>query len=136
VAFRTSIPVRFGDVDHAGIVYYPRYFIYYHEAFEDFFNHNGHPYNEVLDRRRIGFPTVHIETDYSAPLRYGDALDLELTVSRVGTKSATFRYTGYRHRDGVQACVADITVACVNLDSFEAMPFPDDLRALFARIAA
>jgi len=135
-AYRTTIPVRFGDVDHAGIVYYPRYFIYFHEAFEDFFNANGHPYQQVLDDRGVGFPTVHIETDYKAPLRYGDAIDLAMTVGRVGNKSATFHYVGHRHRDGVLVCEADITVACIDMVKFEAMPFPDDLRALFARIAA
>ena len=31
MSFRTSIKVRFGDVDHAGIVYYPRFYIYFHE---------------------------------------------------------------------------------------------------------
>ena len=50
--FRTQVPVRFGDVDHAGIVYYPRFFIYFHEAFEDFFNENGFPYHVQLTERR------------------------------------------------------------------------------------
>ena len=136
MAYRTRIQVRFGDVDHAGIVYYPRFYIYFHEAFEDLFNENGHPYNEVLDVQKVGFPTVNIACDYKAPLRYGDALDLEVTVTRVGNKSATFRYAGYRHRDGKFACDAKITVACVNMDTFEAMPFPDFLRELFARFAA
>ncbi len=135
-SYRTSIQVRFGDVDHAGIVYYPRYFIYFHEAFEDFFNDNGFPYHEVLDQKKVGFPTVHIETDYKAPLRYGDSLDIELSVTRVGAKSATFRYLGYRHRDGKEACVAHITCACVHMDTFVAMPFPDFLRELFARFAS
>ncbi len=135
MAYRTSIQVRFGDVDHAGIVYYPRYFIYFHEAFEDFFNENGHPYNEVLDIKKIGFPTVHIETDYKAPLRYGDSLDIELTVTRIGNKSATFRYVGFRHRDGVEACIAQITVACVQMGTFTPLPWPEFLRELFARFA-
>ncbi len=133
MAYRTSIPVRFGDVDHAGIVYYPRYFIYFHEAFEDFFNTNGLPYQHVLDDQKIGFPTVHIETDYTAPLRYGDSLDIEMTVTRVGDKSATFRYVGFRHRDGKQACESLITVACVSLATFASMSFPPHLRELFAR---
>ena len=136
MAYRTSIQVRFGDVDHAGIVYYPRYFIYFHEAFEDFFNANGHPYHEVLDDKRIGFPTVHIDSDYKAPLRYGDSLDIELTVTRIGEKSATFRYLGYRHRDGKLACDAKITVACVNMDTFVSLPWPDFIRELFARFAS
>ena len=105
-------------------------------TFEDFFNANGHPYQQVLDVDKLGFPTVHIETDYRAPLRYGDSLDLEVTVTRVGGKSATFRYVGYRHRDGVEACVAEITVACVRMDTFASVAFPDALRRLFASIAS
>ena len=93
--FRTQSQVRFGDVDHAGIVYYPQFFIYFHEAFEDFFEHNGHSYSELLNVRRLGFPTVHIEADYQAPLQYGDALDVEVSVPRVGDSSANFRYVGF-----------------------------------------
>jgi len=131
--FRTRVQVRFGDVDHAGIVYYPQFFIYFHEAFEDFFNENGVAYHVMLNQRRIGFPTVHIETDYELPLRYGDALDLELTVPRMGRSSACFRYVGFRHRDGLTACRAEITCACVDMQSFHSTPIPDDLRELFSR---
>jgi 4-hydroxybenzoyl-CoA thioesterase len=134
--FRTQVPVRFGDVDHAGIVYYPKFFIYFHEAFEDFFDENGHAYHALLNQRRVGFPTVHIETDYKLPLRYGDALDIELSVPKLGNSSATFRYLGYRHRDGLQACSAEITCACVDMSTFKATRIPDDLRELFTRFKA
>ena len=133
MAFRTQVPVRFGDVDHAGIVYYPKFFIYFHEAFEDFFDENGVAYHGLLNQRHVGCPTVHIETDYTQPLRYGDALDIELSVPTIGARSATFRYVGFRHRDGLEACRADITCACVDMKSFQAMSIPDDLRALFTR---
>ena len=33
--FVFALPVRFADVDHAGIVYYPRFFHYFHVAFEE-----------------------------------------------------------------------------------------------------
>lgn len=135
MAFRTQCPVRFGDVDHAGIVYYPHFFIYFHEAFEDFFNENSHKYSELLNDRRIGFPTVHIDIDYSAPLRYGDALDVELSVPKVTARSATFRYVGFRHSDGKKACEANIICVCVHLDQFSALPIPDDLRTLFDKFA-
>jgi 4-hydroxybenzoyl-CoA thioesterase len=134
--FRTQIRVRFGDVDHAGIVYYPQFFIYFHEAFEDFFGDNGLRYDRLLDERRLGFPTVHIEADYKLPLRYGDALDVELSVPKLGARSAVFRYVGFRHHDGQRACSADITCACVDLDSFRAVEVPEDLRELFGRFTA
>ncbi len=136
MAFRTQVQVRFGDVDHAGIVYYPQFFIYFHEAFEDFFNENGHAYHVMLNQRHIGFPTVSIKTDYKLPLRYGDSLDIELSVPKMGRSSAVFKYVGYRHRDGLHACTAEITCACVDMVSFKSTPIPDDLRELFARFAS
>lgn len=134
--FRTSVEVRFGDVDHAGIVFYPHFFIYFHEAFEKFFNDAGLAYHLLIGDRHVGFPTVHIETDYKAPLKYGDALDIEVSVPKLGERSATFRYVCFRHRDGVHACTAEITCACVDMRSFTAMTIPDDLRRLFVRFAS
>ena len=136
MAFRTRVTVRFGDVDHAGIVFYPWFFVYFHEAFERFFTDAGIAYHQLIGERRIGFPTVHIETDYKQPLRYGDSLDIELSVPRIGRRSATFRYTCYRHRDGQHACTAEITCACVDMASFSATEIPADLRSLFERFAS
>jgi 4-hydroxybenzoyl-CoA thioesterase len=133
MAFRTSVEVRFGDVDHAGIVFYPKFFVYFHEAFEQFFNDNEFAYHRLIGERHVGFPTVHIETDYKQPLRYGDKLDIELSVPKMGKRSATFRYVCYRHRDGKHACTAEITCACVDMRSMTSLPIPDDLRSLFER---
>jgi 4-hydroxybenzoyl-CoA thioesterase len=133
MAFRTTIQVRFGDVDHAGIVYYPRFYIYFHEAFEDLFNAAGHSYVNMLDVARVGFPTVHVETDFKAPLRYGDSLDIELSIAKLGERSATLLYKGYRHRDGLLCVLCEITVACIDMDAFKSRPIPPDIRALFAR---
>jgi 4-hydroxybenzoyl-CoA thioesterase len=136
MAFRTAVPVRFGDVDHAGIVFYPKFFVYFHEAFERFFDDNGFAYHQLIGTRRVGFPTVHIDADYKQPLRYGDSLDLEVSVARIGRRSTTFRYVGYRHSDGQLACTAEITCACVDMERFEAIEIPADLRALLERFHA
>lgn len=133
MAFRTAVPVRFGDVDNAGIVFYPQYFVYFHTAFEQFFDDAGFTYHRLLGERRVGFPTVHIEADYKQSLKYGDSLDLEVSVARIGRRSAVFRYVGYRHSDGQHACTAEITCACVDMARFESVDIPDDLRALFTR---
>ena len=134
-AYQIEVPVRFGDVDHAGIVYYPRFFFYFHECFEDFFASRGVPYATVLGERDVGFPTVHAEADYKAPLRFGDVIVMSLSVSRVGDKSATFVYECVRKRDGVLACVGTITCATVRMSDFTATPVPEWLREMFAEIA-
>ena len=78
----------------------------------------------ALNDRKVAFPTVHIESDFKAPLRYGDRLDLELSVPRIGARSAVFRYAGFRHADGVHAVTADITTVCVDMKSFTSVDIP------------
>ena len=140
-AFEYLTPVRFADVDHAGIVYYPRFFHYFHLAFEELFRVRMGPraYVDLLDRRRIGFPAVRAEADYQAPLRFGDTAAIELTVARMGRSSIRFRYRVDRAPDpgappGTRVrCAEGLTVcAVVDLDRFAAVPVPADVAALLA----
>ena len=132
MAYRSSIKVRFGDEDHAGIVYYPRFFDFFHHVFEDFFDQHGHPYRKVLDEDHAGWPSVNVRCDYSRPLRFGDVLDVEMWVSRIGQSSATFVYRGKRRGDDELAVRAEVTVACIDMRTFESRPIPEVYRALFA----
>ena len=60
-----EIPVRFGDVDHAQIVYYPRFYHFFHIAFEELFAQGlGVPYARVMAGEHIGYPSVRTECDY------------------------------------------------------------------------
>ncbi|ACY14737.1 acyl-CoA thioesterase [Haliangium ochraceum] len=146
--FHHSMPVRFDDVDHAGIVYYPRFFHFFHIAFEEFFRERmgARSYVALLDQRRIGFPAVSASCDYRAPLRFGDTMAIEMTAMRLGARSITCRYRVSRAPDAeggdgegggeaVLAAEGQITSAVVDLEAFRATSLPDDLRALFAAIA-
>jgi len=133
MAFRTRMPVRFGDEDHAGIVYYPRFFEYFHCAFEDFFGDHGRPYQKVLDEDLTGWPTVHLEGDFMHPLRFGDVLVVDLWVERLGNSSAVFAYRGSREGNPETAVTARVTVACVDMKTFRAKPIPAEYRALFEK---
>lgn len=136
--FTYSTPVRFADVDHAGIVYYPRYFHFFHLTFEELFRSRlgARAYVTLLDEDRIGFPAVHAEADYRGPLKFGDTAEIELSVERFGTSSITFRYRVYRAADDVAAralCAEGKTVcAVVDLSRFQAVPIPTAIAALFA----
>ena len=93
MTFRTSIKVRFSDEDHARIVYYPRFFHFFHVAFEDFFESEGIPYRACLDEG-VGWPAVHAVSDFESPVRFGDELEITVDVARLGRTSATFVYEG------------------------------------------
>src|SRR5690606_14713379 len=110
-----ELKVRFNEVDAAGIVYYPRFFDYFHLAFEDFFGEaTGVPYPVWIRERRIGWPTVHIETDFRAPLRFGDEFEVALTFPKIGKSSFVARYEVTR--DDTLCCESEITVVTTHID--------------------
>ncbi len=135
MSFTYSTPVRFADVDHAGIVYYPRFFHYFHLAFEELFRQRMGPraYVELLDRDRVGFPAVRAEAEFRAPLAFGDTAEIELSVERLGGKSITFRYRVYRTGDPpVLSAEGKVVCAVTDLARFVSIPVPERVRELVA----
>ena len=136
MSYSTSIKVRFGDVDHAGIAYYPNLYHYFHIAFEEFFEQFiGTPYPEVLDKERVGFPTVNVSTEFRRPIRYGDTLSICITIPRIGRSSADFQFSATRTGDAEPCVVSCQTVVAVDMGSFRPLPIPDRYRDLFSRCA-
>jgi 4-hydroxybenzoyl-CoA thioesterase len=129
VAYRAQLKVRFADIDNAGIVYYPRFLHYFHVALEEFFPAElGVDYAELVRGHGIGFPTVHLETDFAKPLRFGDNIEVEVRVRKIGVSSLTWGYRVFRRGEPevlVQGC--NTTVA-VFLDGFVKTEVPDWLR--------
>ena len=139
--FRYRMPVRFADVDHAGIVYYPVFFHYFHVAFEEVFRQRmgQRVYVDLLDRERIGFPAVSSQCDFRAPLRFGDTVEVELAVERLGDKSITFRYRIWKAAEGDRAAdqlAAEGQTVCavVDLAAFRAIAIPERLRSTFEEL--
>jgi 4-hydroxybenzoyl-CoA thioesterase len=131
--FVRELTVRFPDVDYARVVYYPRFFDYSHQVFEDFFAAEvGLPYARMLQDRKLGFPSVHASADFSGPLRFGDLVRIEMSTDAIGDKSITSRY---RFSVSTRPCAElKIVTAVVDLDRFAGVPVPDDVRAAFERI--
>ncbi|WP_326522995.1 acyl-CoA thioesterase [Sphingomonas sp.] len=128
VPFVAATTVRFGDVDAAGIVFYPRYFEMLNTAIEDWFEHGlGETFGRLHLGRRIGVPTVKLEAEFPAPSLLGERLSVQLSPRRVGRSSCTiaFSFTG----DGVARVTGVVTIVCMDLDKRLAVPWPDDLRA-------
>ena len=126
-------PVRFEEVDAAGIVFFARYVAYAHEAMERFFAPLEGGYARLVGVRKIGFPAVRVETDYHAPTRYGDTLRIETTVARLGNRSATLRYRMFRAADGVLVAEVLHTVVVSDLVALKSIDMPADVRAELAR---
>ena len=128
--FSTSILVRFGDLDAAGIAYYPRLVNFLHVAFEDFFRgHVGRPYPEVF-REGLGCPTVKLEMEFLSPVHYGDHVDIGVVVEHIGRTSVRIRYEA--SVKGTPVFRARNTVVVVDMQTFRAAPVPDWLKQRLA----
>jgi 4-hydroxybenzoyl-CoA thioesterase len=133
MAFTVERAIRFADEDHARIVYYPRFFHFFHEAFEDMFAAQGVPYRQCLDEG-VGWPAVHAEADYRKPVRFGDRLVVRVSVAKIGTTSATFHYSGTLAGDTEPAVTAKIVVACIDMQGMKAQPIPERYREMLERV--
>jgi 4-hydroxybenzoyl-CoA thioesterase len=127
---RYERPVRFEEVDAAGIVFFARFLNYAHEAMEAFFAPLDGGYVRLVMSRRIGVPAVHVECDFRSPLRYGDTVDIDVAVTHIGTRSFTLRYSYARATDGKHVATVTHVVATTDLDAMRAVPIPADVRAL------
>ena len=127
MSFTYATPVRFADVDHAGIVYYPRFFHYFHVAFEELWRARIGPkaYSDIIDNQRIGFPAVRAECDFKAPLKFGDTAEIEVSIPRLGAKSITFRYRIFRSGDRALCAEGQVITAVVDLAKFHAVAIPE-----------
>ena len=127
--FKTSILVRFGDLDAAGIAYYPNLVNFLHEAFEDFFRgHVGRSFPEVY-AEGISFPAVKLEMEFVSPVRYGDSVEVAVGVERIGRSSVQVRYEG--SVKGRPVFHARNIVVVVDMKTFRPVPLPDRLLTRF-----
>jgi 4-hydroxybenzoyl-CoA thioesterase len=133
MTFSAEFDVRFGEIDQAGVVYYPRFFHYLHQAFEEWFGRAlGVAYPDLVIKERIGYPSVRVETEFLKPLRYGDRIRVDLELLDVGRTSITVGYTIVRLTDGEVSARATIKNVAID-DTFQPVLISDAWRERFER---
>lgn len=127
---RERRPVRFQDVDAAGIVFYPRVLEYFSDAYMTALKERRVDVPDMLARGDVKLPLVHAEADYLAPLRFGDTIEVEVLAPKLGETSFT---VGYRvTAAGRVAAVGQTVHVCIDGASFKPRPLPDALRGALA----
>lgn len=123
--------IRFSHCDPAGIVYYPRYFDLLHEAKEDWLRDAvGVGLPELIGKRGRGLPIVRLETEFVAPSRMGDDVDIAVGVARVGGASLNLDYT--IDCRGERRLAARTVLVHIDLATGRPAPIDDDFRTKLA----
>jgi 4-hydroxybenzoyl-CoA thioesterase len=132
--FSAEFSVRFGEIDQARVVYYPRFFHYFHQTFEEWFARAlGVSYPDLVLKENVGFPSVRVESEFLKPLRYGDTIRVDLELLDIGRSSITVAYTIVRLSDGATSARATVKNVAINNDSFAPVPISDEWRQRFEK---
>ena len=113
--------------------YFPSYLDILNGVNEEFWEDLGFPWHKIIWEDRWGTPTVHISSDFSSPSFFGEELEFEVTVLRVGKSSVTV------HHDisckGQKRWSSTQVLAASDLDKHCSIPWPDEVKeALMARL--
>jgi len=134
-AFYCDKLVRFQHCDPAGIVFYPQYFVLFHEVLEDWFNHGLRvDYARFIGTRKLGIPTVNIQADFVAPSKHGETLRFALGVREIGRSSIKLSLTATVENE-LRAKIEQ-TVVLFSLEHRAAIAVPTELRQQMMKFAA
>jgi 1,4-dihydroxy-2-naphthoyl-CoA hydrolase len=131
VSFRATIPVRFQDVDAAGVLFFGRIFDYCHHAYEELIESSDVDRAHYFAGAEYLVPIAHAEADYRSPIRVGERVVVAIDVTRVGRASFRLRYrvTGHSAED-LRAEVVTVH-AFVDRATMRPISIPEPLRAFF-----
>lgn len=123
----TSITIRLGRCDVAGIVYTPQYFDIFNEVMEAWYIERlGINYYDVHKERGIGLGYGHASCEFFAPSRMGETLAISVAIERVGRSSVTIIL--HAMKDGRERVRGRYVSVCTAIDTWRVVPLPPDLK--------
>lgn len=115
--FKIRRLVEFSDTDMAGIVHHAVFYRYMESAEHAFFRSLGLSVAPPKTPASVGWPRVHTEADFSAPLRFEDEVEIHLLVAEKKSKALTyaFRLRKLNTPKPYEVARGAITVVCVKM---------------------
>lgn len=124
--FSTKVKVYFYDADPAGIIFFASLFKFAHAAYEDFMKSLNTSTDYFFDENYV-LPIIHAEGDYKKPIRAGEELGVNVTVSQVRESSFELSYIFYNRNNELSAAAKTVHTA-VNKKTFSKTDLPEELK--------
>ncbi|MGB0409824.1 MAG: acyl-CoA thioesterase [Opitutales bacterium] len=91
--------VEFSETDMAGLVHFSNFFKYMETAERDFFEAAGVDLIRSKPGELVGWPRARAECKFSAPVRFGETLEIHLAVKAVKDRSIDYQFRIFRRND-------------------------------------
>ncbi len=127
--------IEFSETDMAGLVHFSNFFKYMETAERDFFEAAGVDLIRTKPGELVGWPRARAECRFSAPIRFGDTIDIHLAVKSVKDRAIDYQFRIFRHNeDGsrTQAGKGQMTTILAQLcesGELQSVELPQELRA-------
>lgn len=125
--FVWPIRVYYEDTDSGGVVYYANYLKFMERARTEWLRTRGFEQDALLRDRRLLFAVRRLDLDYHRPARFNDQLEVVSRIAHIGRASLTFTHVIQRADSAEMLCSAQVKVACIDADRFQACRMPRDL---------
>ena len=126
--------IEFSETDMAGLVHFSNFFKYMETAERDFFAAAGLDLIRTKPGELVGWPRARAECKFSAPIRFGDTIDIHLCVKALKDRAIDYQFRIYRRNaDGTrtQAGKGHLTTVLSELTAegeLRSVELPADLR--------
>ena len=122
---KTKIPVRFGDTDPYGVVYFVAYFRYFHEGIEEFLSHIGVSPKTFFRNKeeKFGMPKVAADCSFYVPAFYGDVLEMHTSIKELKEKAIVFQFHFYRPPKTKLMAEGSVTFVAID-HTWQSIPLP------------
>lgn len=111
---RTTLRVRFSEVDSMEVVWHGEYVRYMEDGREAFGRQYGIGYTEIRDAGYV-VPMVDLNIRYKQSLKYGESAIVETRYIRTDAAKILFEYTIFRESDGAIVATGSSTQVFVNI---------------------
>ncbi|HSX71690.1 MAG TPA: thioesterase family protein [Pseudomonas sp.] len=125
--FRLLLRVRYGECDAQQVVFNARYGDYVDVAATEFYRAVFGSYQSLLEQN-LDSQVVRMAIDWSAPARFDDVLQLEVSTLRLGNSSFALEVDIRRQTDQAAIARAEVTYVMVDAKAFSKTAIPEAIR--------
>ncbi|MDE2792690.1 MAG: thioesterase family protein [Paracoccaceae bacterium] len=130
------VQIEWGDCDPAGIVFFPRYFVWFDASTAHHFKAAGLAVPDLVAKHGVvGFPIVETRASFRVPSRFGDDVTIETEITRFGRSSFDVEHRLLRGRDvAVEGFETRVLVRRRSESASAGLvscPIPEAVKALF-----
>lgn len=126
-SFKTTYHVNWVDTDAAQVVHFSNYFRIFEKAEEEMYTQLGLSFDEIRQKYSFWLPRVEALCRFKAPAKFGDTLEVNLTVEEVMDKAVKYGFTIVNKKSEQLVAEGYVVVVAANKKLGHAVDIPKEV---------